>query len=33
MAEPAAYLVIFALVGGCVAAVALPWMDMMTMFV
>ena len=33
MAEPAAYIVIFALVGGCVAAVALPWMDMMTMFV
>ena len=33
MAEPAAYVVIFALVGGCVAAVALPWMDMMTMFV
>ena len=33
MAEPAAYLVIFVLVGGCVAAVALPWMDMMTMFV
>lgn len=33
MAEPAAYLVIFALVGTIVAAVALPWLDMMTLFV
>lgn len=33
MAEPAAYLVIFAFVGGIVAAVALPWLDMMTLFV
>lgn len=32
MAEPAAYLVIFALVGTMVAAVALPWLDMMTLF-
>ena len=33
MAEPAAYVVIFALVGTIVAAVALPWLDMMTLFV
>ena len=32
MAEPAAYLVIFAFVGAIVAAVALPWLDMMTLF-
>ena len=32
MAEPAAYLIIFAIVGTIVAAVALPWLDMMTLF-
>ena len=33
LAEPCAYLVIFVLVGGIVAAVALPWLEMMTLLV
>ena len=33
LAEPCAYLVIFALVGLVVAAVALPWLDLMTLIV